>query len=188
MDFVRIGTLVEHRTWGRGKVLALSGQNVQAYFPSLASETDGPFRLVREVVLTIAATQSDPALDQITGVPKPKKPKKPKDGEAAKTVGARADGAHATGRRKRLSHDLEKAIHWFEQEYPGGFSNEVLLRTENQGQARRAPAVLRHAGGGQRRTLLDTGPRRQRPARSSTRSIERPRSRRASRSMRRTMA
>ena len=88
MDFVRIGTLVEHRTWGRGKVLALSGQNVQAYFPSLASETDGPFRLVREVVLTIAATQSDPALDQITGVPKPKKPKKPKEGEGAKTAGA----------------------------------------------------------------------------------------------------
>ena len=64
MDFVRIGTLVEHRTWGRGKVLALSGQNVQAYFPALASDADGPFRLVREVVLTIAATQSDPVLDQ----------------------------------------------------------------------------------------------------------------------------
>ena len=70
--------------WGRGKVLALSGQNVQAYFPSLASETDGPFRLVREVVLTIATTQSDPALDQITGLPKPKKPKKPKEAEGAK--------------------------------------------------------------------------------------------------------
>ncbi len=116
MDFVRIGTLVEHRTWGRGKVLALSGQNVQAYFPSLATETDGPFRLVREVVLTIAATQSDPVLDQINGLPKPKKPKKPKGADGVKTATSRADGHATSHRRKQMTHDIEKANHRFEQE------------------------------------------------------------------------
>ena len=122
MDFVRIGTLVEHRTWGRGKVLALSGQNVQAYFPSLASETDGPFRLVREVVLTIATTQSA--------------------------------GAH---RRKRLTHDLEKAIHWFEQEYPGGFSNDVLVRTEIKDKRDAHQLFIDTLAEGRGRALLDTG-------------------------------
>jgi hypothetical protein len=158
MDFVRIGTLVEHRTWGRGKVLALSGQNVQAYFPALASDANGPFRLVREVVLTIAATQSDPVLDQINGVPKPKKPKKPKETDGAKSATARADGAHAgANRRKRLSHDLEKAIHWFEQEYPGGFSNEVLVRNEIKDKRDAHQLFIDTLAEGRGRTLLDTG-------------------------------
>ncbi|HET6898311.1 MAG TPA: hypothetical protein VFK70_08180 [Vicinamibacteria bacterium] len=158
MDFVRIGTLVEHRTWGRGKVLALSGQNVQAYFPALASEADGPFRLVREVVLTIAATQSDPVLDQINGVPKPKKPKKPKGTDGAKTATSGKDGAHAGAhRRKRLTHDLEKAIHWFEQEYPGGFSNEVLVRNEIKDKRDAHQLFIDTLAEGRGRTLLDTG-------------------------------
>jgi hypothetical protein len=159
MDFVRIGTLVEHRTWGRGKVLALSGQNVQAYFPALASDADGPFRLVREVVLTIAATQSDPVLDQVNGVPKPKKPKKPKGVDGAKTATTtRAEAAHTGAhRRKRLTHDLEKAIHWFEQEYPGGFSNEVLVRNEIKDKRDAHQLFFDTLAEGRGRTLLDTG-------------------------------
>ena len=157
MDFVRIGTLVEHRTWGRGKVLALSGQNVQAYFPSLTTDTDGPFRLVREVVLTIAATQTDPVLDLITGLPKPKKPKKAKAAEE-EAHGGPSSGSAVTARpRKRLAHDLERAIHWFEQEYPGGFSNEVLVRTEIKDKRDAHQLFVDSLAEGRGRTLLESG-------------------------------
>jgi hypothetical protein len=156
MDFIKVGMLVEHRVWGRGKVLALSGQNVQGYFPSLESDGGGPVRLVREVMLMGAAVQSDPVLDQITGPPKPKKPKvKKADGRLADASAKAAGSAAKT--RKRPAYDLERAIHWFEQEHPGGFSSEALIRDEIRNKRGAHELFVDRLGNGLGRALLDAG-------------------------------
>src|SRR5262245_54227610 len=130
MQLIQVGTLVEHRVWGRGKVLALSGQNVQAYFPSLEYDPAGPVKLVREVVLMIAPVQYDRVLVLIIRLRKQKKARKAKAAEGGKG-GIDAGPSFSSGeRRRRPAYDLERAIHWFEHEYPGGFSNEALIRDE----------------------------------------------------------
>jgi hypothetical protein len=157
MQLIQIGTLVEHRVWGRGKVLALSGQNVQAYFPALETDPAGPVKLVREVVLMIAPVQSDAVLDLITGLPKPKKAKKAKadeGGEGASSAGPKLDSVRT---RKRPVYDLERAIHWFEQEYPGGFENETLIREEIRFKRDAHQLFVDRLGGGLGRALLDAG-------------------------------
>lgn len=159
MQLIQVGTLVDHRVWGRGKVLGLSGQNVQAYFPSLESDSAGPLKLVREVVLMIAAEQSDPVLDRITGLPKPKKAKKAKEGKEGKGAAPVDGGPHfgSAKSRKRLSYDLEKALHWFEQEHHGGFANEVLIREDIRFKRDAHQLFVDRLGGGQGRAILEAG-------------------------------
>lgn len=106
-----IGSLVEHPSWGRGKVLALRQPNAEAYFPSLTGDAGGPTRVVRLTSLSLSPVQSDPDLDQIDG-----KPKK-----------SAARGAKPV---KRPDHDLPKAVEWFEKEYPGRFADPRFVAEE----------------------------------------------------------
>src|SRR5262249_1013045 len=97
-----------------------------------------------------------------------KKPKKAKEAKGAKgareaetsggpsaPVGQNLSSAQK-GRRPPM-HDLEKAIHWFEREYPGGFSNEALLRDEIRFKRDAHQMVADRLGGGLGRALLDGG-------------------------------
>jgi hypothetical protein len=133
--------LVDHPVWGRGKVLALSPPNVQVYFPSLATQEGGSVRLMRESVLTKSAVQSDPILDPITSLPKPGRP------------GAKRPAAPPTP----AGHDLQKAIEWFSQEYPGRFSDPVLAREELDYKRSAHRLFVDRLGAGKGRALLEAG-------------------------------
>ena len=110
---LHIGSLVEHSSWGRGKILALRQPNAEAYFPSLATESQGPTRMVRLTSLSLSPVQTDPLLDQVEG-------RKP---------GSKA-GAKVKTPPKRPEHNLDQAIEWFAREYPGHFADERFVKGE----------------------------------------------------------
>ena len=110
---LRIGSLVEHLSWGRGKILALRQPNAEAFFPTLETDAGGPTRMVRLTSLSLSAVQTDPLLDHVVGRRPGAKP-----GTRAKTL------------PKRPEHNLDQAIEWFEREYPGRFEDERFVRTE----------------------------------------------------------
>ena len=108
---VRVGSLVDHALWGRGKILALREPNAEAFFPSLALDRGGSTRVVRMTSLSLSEWQSDPRLDH---------------------VGIKATGGKGKVRRpvKRPDHDLDQAIAWFVAEYPGKFEDERFVKDE----------------------------------------------------------
>ena len=110
---MHVGSLVEHSSWGRGKILALRQPNAEAYFPSLATETQGPTRMVRLTSLSLSRVQTDPLLDQVEG-------RKP---------GSKA-GAKVKTPPKRPENNLDQAIEWFAREYPGHFADERFIKGE----------------------------------------------------------
>ena len=110
---LHVGSLVEHSSWGRGKILALRQPNAEAYFPSLATETQGPTRMVRLTSLSLASVQTDPVLDQVEG-------RKP---------GSKA-GAKVKTPPKRPENNLDQAIEWFTREYPAHFADERFIKGE----------------------------------------------------------
>jgi len=109
---VRIGSLVDHAQWGRGKVLALRQPNAEAFFPSLALDRGGSTRVVRLTSLSLSKGQTDPALDHI----------------GVKALGGKA--SRAPKPVKRPAHDLDQAIAWFVAEYPGRFEDERFVKDE----------------------------------------------------------
>jgi hypothetical protein len=110
---LHVGSLVEHSSWGRGKILALRQPNAEAYFPSLATETQGPTRMVRLTSLSLSSVQTDPVLDQVEG-------RKP---------GSKA-GAKVKTPPKRPENNLDQAIEWFTREYPAHFADERFITGE----------------------------------------------------------
>jgi hypothetical protein len=110
---LHIGSLVEHSVWGRGKILALRQPNAEAYFPSLATESAGPTRIVRLTSLSLSPVQSDELLDHVEG-------RKP---------GSKA-GSKVKLPAKRPEHTMDQAIEWFSKEYPGLFDDERFLKSE----------------------------------------------------------
>jgi hypothetical protein len=109
---MQVGALVDHQSWGRGKILALRHPNVQAYFPSIGVDAGGPVKLVQQAVLTLSRVQSDPLFDGVDGKP------------AAKGgVGVRRP-------LKRPDLNLEQAVDWFSQEYPDRFSGARFIKAE----------------------------------------------------------
>ena len=62
-----VGLLVNHKTWGLGKVLHLERQDVWVYFKDVeGAPKDAVKKLKRRVaVLTAAERQADPALDNL---------------------------------------------------------------------------------------------------------------------------
>ena len=110
---LQVGSLVEHNSWGRGKILALRQPNAEAYFPSLATETQGPTRMVRLTSLSLSSVQTDPVLDQVEG-------RKP---------GSKA-GAKVKTAPKRPENNLDQAIEWFSREYPAHFADERFIKGE----------------------------------------------------------
>ena len=110
---LRPGSLVEHASWGRGKILALRQPNAEAFFPSLALDAGGSTRIVRLTSLALADVQSDPRLDHI----------------GSKSPGAKA-GVRTRRPLKRPEHDLDQAVAWFAEEYPGRFKDDRFLQDE----------------------------------------------------------
>ena len=110
---VRVGSLVEHSSWGRGKILALRQPNAEAFFPALAAESAGPTRMVRLTALSLSTVQTDPVLDQVEG----------------RRPGSKA-GAKVKTPPKRPDHNLDQAIEWFAREYPGRFADERFVQGE----------------------------------------------------------
>ena len=62
-----VGLIVTHRTWGLGKVVHLDAQNVWVYFKDIEGTPKDAVKQLRQGVaaLTIAANQSDTALDNV---------------------------------------------------------------------------------------------------------------------------
>jgi hypothetical protein len=110
MTNLTTGSLIDHKAWGRGKLLAIRYPNGEAYFPSLVGDVGGATRLVRLSVLTTSGVQSDPLLDHV--------------GLATPAVKRRARPV------KAMEHDLARAIEWFEGEYPGRFDDPKLVAGE----------------------------------------------------------
>jgi hypothetical protein len=137
---LHIGALVEHRSWGRGKILALRQPNAEAYFPSLASEAAGPTRMVRLAMLSLSAVQSDPVLDQVEG----------------RRPGSKA-GARVKTPPKRPEHNLDQAIEWFQREYPGGFADERFVKHEVSLKRAAQQLFADKLGNGAGQRLLDSG-------------------------------
>lgn len=110
MTNLTAGSLIDHKAWGRGKLLAIRYPNGEAYFPSLVGDVGGATRVVRLSVLTPSSVQSDPLLDHL---------------------GLTAPAAKRRARPiKTMKHDLAQAIAWFETEYPGRFEDPKLVAGE----------------------------------------------------------
>jgi hypothetical protein len=108
-----VGVLVEHTVWKRGKVIEIVSPYAIIHFPTLADSPQGPQRKLREDApqLTKSSVQSDPDLDGVeTGPAKPRKTSKRKV--------------------KDVAHPIEETIAWFEQTYPGKFSDEKFLTAD----------------------------------------------------------
>lgn len=135
-----VGILVDHPVWQRGKVIEIISPYAIIHFPSLAGTPQGPQRKLREDAsqITKSSIQSDPELDGIeTGPAKPKKVVKRKV--------------------KDLQNDLDQAVAWFEQHYPGHFADEKFL--DNDYRNKRAAAEVFHANFGEGRgaAMVDQG-------------------------------
>ena len=110
MTNLTAGSLIDHKAWGRGKLLAIRYPNGEAYFPSLVGEVGGATRVVRLSVLTTSTVQSDPLLDHVgLATPAAKRRVRPV---------------------KTMEHDLARAMEWFEGEYPGRFEDPKLVADE----------------------------------------------------------
>ena len=108
-----VGVLVEHTVWKRGKVIEIVSPYAIIHFPTLADSPQGPQRKLRDDApqLTKSSVQSDPDLDPIeTGPAKPKKASKRKV--------------------KDVAHPIDDTIQWFEQTYPGKFSDEKFVTAD----------------------------------------------------------
>lgn len=135
------GTLIEHSTWGRGKVVAVTPPHFTAHFLSLEGSPQGPERRLQLATsfVKLSPVQSDPRLDHVG------------------TTEARRRSRTTTKARsapKSALHSLEQAIEWFVRQYPGRFADPKLERTE-LGYKRRAQALFQtHFGAGRGEALL----------------------------------
>jgi hypothetical protein len=145
-DTIAVGMLVEHPLWGRGKAVEVRSSNVVVHFPSLVSSEQGPRRRLQLATaqLTLAAVQTDPALDRVAvGPGRPKKPK---------PVAAGPARAHAQSARP-----LEFAIEGFRKDYPGLFRDPKLAKGELSHKREAHEKFVELFGHGRGRQLLDSG-------------------------------
>ncbi len=140
---VGLGTLVEHTAWGRGKIVEISSSHVVVHFPSLAGSEQGPRRRFQVTAeqLSVAADQSDPALDGVkTGPVRARKPK-----------------AAGSAPHRRSALPLEHAVALFQADYPGLFQDPRLV-SEELGYKRKAHArFVELLAEGRGRELLGSG-------------------------------
>jgi hypothetical protein len=111
------GVLVDHTTWGRGKVVELVGAYVTVYFPSLTTSSAGPRRKLQTgaTQLSISSVQSDPNLDLVSIGPV----------RVGKKGAAKAKATHT-----QIVHTLEQAVLWFQTAYPTFFQDPDLTEHE----------------------------------------------------------
>lgn len=141
MKPLQAGELVEHVVWGRGKVLAVDHLNADVYFPSQVSTTRGAVAKVRLAMVGRSTVQVDSAFDGIE-------------------IRSQGDGKVKTSlprRRKRPEHDLAKAMAWFDEQYPGGFSNAALAAKELTRKREAHQLFEDRIGGGRGSELLAAG-------------------------------
>jgi hypothetical protein len=109
------GVLVEHTSWGRGKIVEQNGSYVVIHFPNLVNSSDGPRRKVQagSAHLRVADVQSDPNLDFV------------KIGPVRK-----ASGKGSKPLVLPTPHSVEQIVSWFKVEFPGLFQDRDLVRRE----------------------------------------------------------
>ena len=141
---IGLGMLVEHTTWGRGKVVVVDGPYVNVHFTRLEGTPDGPRRrlILTAMQLSVSDTQSDAALDRVAVG----------EGRTA-AVGKRRSSAPRT----MPVHDLERAISWFTQQYPGRFADAELVREELGYKRDAHRAFVTRLGEGRAESLLGNG-------------------------------
>ena len=135
-----VGVLVEHTVWKRGKVIEIVSPYAIIHFPTLADSPQGPQRKLREdaAQLTKSSVQSDPELDPIeTGPAKPRKVSKRKV--------------------KDVTHAIDEAIAWFEQTYPGKFSDEKFLTADVTTKRAALEVFNANFGDGRGAAMVDEG-------------------------------
>lgn len=137
------GTLVKHTVWGLGKVIEAPLPYLVIHFSSLAGHPDGPRRKLQAHApqISVSDVQSDPELDAVSLTP-PKAPGKP-----------RAPRPKAAP--KPLQNSIEQAIEWFKAQFPGGFSDEGLVKRELQSRRTAQKEWGFYFGDGKAQALLD---------------------------------
>ena len=137
------GQIVEHRAWGRGKVVIVEPPYMTIQFPSLGADPDASRRKLQLVTdfVTVSSVKSDPDLDAI------------ETGPVARRRGGRAGGA-PTRRRKSITTNLEAAIEWFKGAHPGLFEDPKLVSDEIKAKREGHAVFAKHFGKGQARQLL----------------------------------
>lgn len=115
-DVLAPGIIVEHSTWGLGKVVEISGLHVVVHFSSLVGTESGPRRKLQLAApqLRVAEVQSDPVLDRVRV-------------GAARARSARGD---APKPRARIIHTTEDSVVWFKKRFPGLFEDPELIDRE----------------------------------------------------------
>src|SRR5512134_775350 len=144
IEQMTVGTLVEHTVWGRGKVVEIRPPHVVVHFPSLAASEQGARRTlsVGAEQLSLAAVQSDPALDGVAVGPPKRKKVKAETSESRRTPSARS---------------LEFAIEGFRAAYPGLFQDPKLVVEELENKRAAHRRFVEGFGEGRGRELLSSG-------------------------------
>ncbi|MEZ5319445.1 MAG: hypothetical protein R2752_18750 [Vicinamibacterales bacterium] len=112
------GQIVEHKSWGRGKVVMIEPPYMTIQFPSLGSDPDAARRKLQleTTFVTVASVQTDPELDAID------------TGPVVRKRGGRSSAP--TLRRKAVNTNIDGAIDWFKTQYPAGFEDPKLATDE----------------------------------------------------------
>ena len=111
-----LGAIVEHTSWGAGKVVETIGPHLVIHFPSLSGSPGGPRRKIQATSthLRLASEQSHPELDHVEVGP----PGKSKGAKGTKSAPA------------PTLHTLDQSVSWFQVEYPGLFQDPKLVERE----------------------------------------------------------
>ena len=139
------GRLVEHQTWGRGKILHVAPPYVQIYFSNLRNDAGGPIKK-----LGCSASQLDWSKSthdsHLDGVSLGKK----------KALTPEVKGAVAKT-KLAPTHNLQGAIDWFCRTYPRRFEDEKLIDMELDYKRSASTLYSRTLGGGKAEKLVQSG-------------------------------
>lgn len=138
------GVLVEHSSWGRGKVLHCNALHVVVHFPQLCGTVGGPRRTLHASTphLSESTAQSDPLLDRIPL------------GLNDKSQGG---GKRTAAKPPPAVAGLEETVQRFIGEYPGLFADPQLVAEELTYKREAHALFQRRFGQGRAVALLASG-------------------------------
>lgn len=139
------GQVVDHKAWGRGKVVMVDPPYMTIQFPSLGSDPDAARRKLQLAsgFVTLSSDQQDPAVAAIeTGPVVRKRPGR---------------GGAPVARRKAVTTTLPGAIEWFTTTHPGRFDDPALVSAEIRSKRDAQALFAATFGDGKGRALLAAG-------------------------------